>query len=719
MQSVSTHYGLGAPEVRKARRVIDALLHDGKPRLAIEGLVEKSRQPGTDAFERYAGMALDAAGGLALCKAAHLHMMRIEPPSDGKLARLVLDAPTSEIDTTTLEDVENAINRLMGMADALEEGFLANSRAAGGSRMGISLLGSGFLPDKPGYRSAYVELPPLPQQGKADFAFYNEVDWRVVDQVAGNSHMVFQNCLRPNTYQSVMGAYAAPFSDWDVRTRLASILESLELPFRFHYAFDCDVETGHAAVHFELPTESALPAWTGAGPSGAPEPLGENVRPALACYALRLACQLASACFGAGRCIESAFVVGYRNRSDDIALSCSFERDSFVRNVLTAIDDGRLADPALRFDPTALASMLTCESPVRIDLANGEHSNLQPPDDALGVQRNEPWLDERPLDARNRSTFRAKRICDIDTVHYHGAGFEQIEEAKRDSADSVLAAIARLESLVEELDEQLESYTADGSRALYCANPYSRAVVSLVDDDMLVSTHAEMFIHGVADDDANPDPAPCFFRAPSALYHAHMGLSDLYETLGDFEGAERQADACIALAPTTANAHFRKANLLAQQKRYVEAANVLRSALRFAVSDKDCSLLYYHLGLLLWNLDLKHDAVAVFVFSTARSGEYAEKAKKIVQGLKKRPDSPVIVHASTLAAARELARARIPVAPTEEAMELIARAAVGLSCNRAPLASAPYASLLVRRFKGDRVLASTCRSLSLGTSKLA
>ena len=715
VQSVSTYYGLAAPEIRRVRSVVDDLVFGDRPRKAIGELVEQSRRPGAGAFERYAGMALDAAGARVLCETAPLRAMRIVPPSDGKLARIELDAPEEEIDAATLEDVENAVNRLMGMADALEEGFVASSRAAGGARMGISLLGSGFLPDKPGYRSAYVKLPPVPPTGKADTSFFNEVDWRVVDHVASNSHTIFQNCLRPNTYQSIMGAFAPPFSDWDVRTRLASILESLELPFRFRYSFDCDVEKGNAAVHFELPSESALPAWWCAEPAGNLEPLEARSRDALMCHALRLSCQLASACFGAGRCIGRAFVVAYWNRSENVALSCSFERDPFVRNVLTAIDDGSLADPASRFDSRALASLLSCASLVFPDDADAR--DAAPADDGLSSQRVEPWLDERPLDAQAQSTFRARRICDIDTTHYYGPGLEEIEEAKRDSVDSTLAAIAQLENLVARLGDCAEDRAAGGMRALYCANPFARAVISLVDDDVLVSAKAESFIHG--DLHAGDEATPFYFRAPSALYHAHMGLSDLYETLGDFRGAEREADACIALAPTTASAHFRKANLLAQQKRYVEAANVIRSALQFAVSDKDCSLLYYHLGLLLWNLDRKNEAAAVFVFATTRDGEYADRARKVVKGLKRRSDCPVIVHASTLAAARELTRSRIPVAPTETAMSIIAHASVELSCNRAPLAAAPFADMLVRRFKGDRVLAATYRSLAHGTAKLA
>jgi len=208
---------------------------------------------------------------------------------------------------------------------------------------------------------------------------------------------------------------------------------------------------------------------------------------------------------------------------------------------------------------------------------------------------------------------------------------------------------------------------------------------------------------------------PQFFRAPSALFHAHMGLSDLYQRMGDFAGAIAHADACIALAPTTASAYFRKADILAQQTRSAEAMNVLTAGLCCAISKRDCALLYYHLGLLLWCVGRKSDAAAVQVYTSSLQGEFAEKARAVVKSLRTRRSASVIVHASPLAAAREIARARIPLAPNEMARTLIARAAIGLSCANAPEAAAPYVAELTTYLPGDRIIATTSRSIIHGT----
>ena len=160
----------------------------------------------------------------------------------------------------------------------------------------------------------------------------------------------------------------------------------------------------------------------------------------------------------------------------------------------------------------------------------------------------------------------------------------------------------------------------------------------------------------------------------------------------------------------------RKADVLASQKRYHEAANVLTEGLRLAVSPRDCALLYYHLALILWNTDRKREAVAVHVYTTSLAGEYADKAKKVVMSLRKRDDSPVIVYASPLAASREMIRARIPVSPSDAARTLVVKAAVGLSCAGAPEACAPYAAAMASYFRDDRIIASACRSIRFGVN---
>jgi len=66
-----------------------------------------------------------------------------------------------------------------------------------------------------------------------------------------------------------------------------------------------------------------------------------------------------------------------------------------------------------------------------------------------------------------------------------------------------------------------------------------------------------------------------------------------------------------------------------------------------------------------------------------------------------------------------MARARIPVAPSDETRSLVVQAAVGLSCANAPKAAAPYVSAMARYFRNDPVLADAARSIREGCTGLS
>ena len=354
----------------------------------------------------------------------------------------------------------------------------------------------------------------------------------------------------------------------------------------------------------------------------------------------------------------------------------------------------------------------------------------------MDVQRVEVWRDPRPLDEGLQELFLARRVRDVDARHYLGGNEAVIEYAKQDAHDSTIAAIARLESIVDQL-EHLSSTEGeeDDARLLFCDGPYARAVVSLAAVQFDVGSEAEEFLFEDGDqivDEAEsilrgwtlrlhngrtPHAGVRFRRAPDALYHAHMGLSDLYERLGDYRGAEDEADTCIRLAPTVVRAHFRKADILAGQGRFVEAANVILGALPFAVREDDCALLYYHLASFLWNIGNERDAAAVYVYLTSFEGEYAHTAVRTVNELRKRAGDDAVFGDNPTAAAEEMKRAGIPVVPSREAKNLLARAAIGLANAHAPLAAEPYAAALVRFEKGNPTLAITWASLRYGRGK--
>lgn len=712
---------VNAAEIHGMRRVIDQLTLSPTPVKTVTRLIARSNGPRVTPFERYIGMALRDAGGEQLAAFPPQKAVHLVPPSEGHLVQLVCATEPTTQEASLLQSVESTINRLCCIVDAIEDSadFGSPAPAPGERTITISLMGGGFLPERPGYRSAHVLLPEIGSTEQPDIAYLNEVDWRTMDHVAAIARPVFQSTMLPNMHRSFMGGFGPNGSDWDVRTRLAGILGKLELSARLICRFDCDTHAGSVSVRFIAPSAAALPQRVVDEDRKILAGLGDRAPAACMAYLMRLACLLGAACFGSGRHIERAFIAAVREGGSETVLSCSFNRAEFVKHTMTAIDDGALSDPSLRFNPRRIADIM---APERIDFADlaDPQSFVAPPDDGMDANRIPVPLDTRPLPEDMANLFHAKRICDLDTRHENGTGRDVVERARDDSDESIVAAIAHLENLVDKLEGTVFPPDDDAdSRPLYCPNPLSRAMVSLLDEELAVGDQAEAFL-------ANPQLSdtpntvsgrlPRYFRAPAALFDAYMGLSDLYGRLGDFKGAEARADRCIQLAPTSAQAYFRKADILAQLGRYTEAVNVIFSGLRTAIASRDCALLYYHLGLLLWKMGRKRDAAAVQVYASAFDGELAVKARTIIRNLRKRSDSAVVVHASPLAASREMARARIPVAPSDSARTLVVQAAIGLTCANAPLAAAPYAAAMAGYFKDDPIVAGAAASIIHGTS---
>lgn len=742
MEPVSNTH-VNAIDLRRIRELVDEIVMSPAVWQTVPRAIARGKSPQSSAFERYMSRVLVDAGGTDIAPLATRSAMQLAPPGEGHMARITCAVRLAEDERRTVESVQDAINRLCGLADALEDSAdLADSHP--GRVVTISPLGGSYKPERPLYRSAHIPLPPIGANEEPGVAFLNEVDWRALDYVPVTARAVFQSSLLPNMYQGFMGAYAPPGSDWDVRTRLATTLEKLELPLQSAFRFDCSVPDATVALRFSVPPEQSFPRLMQDGCTGLVVPTGNLAREARIVYALRLACLLAAACFGSGRHVEHAQLIADLQGDDGIDLR--FNRHDYIHDVMAAVEDGRLFERDLRFNPESLLEVMRPESiswpeawrqsdavPTGVeapaspagtsDLAGsgdyagsvdhagfGDHAGFCDP--ACCRTRISPHEDDRPLTEELSRIFHAERIRDIDTRHFHGPGERTIEEARFDSDESILAAIASLEQAITGLEAECVPPNDDsGARPLFCSNPLARAVVSLLDDDLSVGREAEEFLNGPRDARRT---GLRYFRAPDALFQAHVGLSDLYARLGDYRGAESEADRCIALAPTTAQSYYLKANALAQQYRYAEAANVLSAGLRVAVSERDCALLYYHLALALWKLGRRQESVSVHVYAMSLAGEYAEKSAAVVRSLRQRKNVPVIVHASPLAATREMARARIPLAPSDEARTLVVQAAIGLSCADAPLAAAPYAAALTRYFRNDAVISATADSIRRG-----
>ena len=713
MKEKTSYNRIGAAEAQALERIMSGLLHAGKPAQSIGQIIERGMNAPETAFEQYAAMLLENAGGSRLASSRYASALKVIQPENGQLAQLVHTGNLSPSLTPTLLAVECALNRLVCIADAISDGISEKDPPHEEPRRSISLLGGGFLGSTAGWRSTRVVLPPLPSTGDITQEYYNEIDWRSTDCVASNARAVFQRSMRPNAYASVEGVRVPSQSDWDVRTRLAQILRALELPHRYSFRFDYDSASHAVSVVFTCPPPSFLPAIMDG--TTADERSSAQAH-AYEAHLLRLACLFVAACFGGGRAIETAIVAGYNASWRRPIITAEFKRDDYVRSVLMAVDSNVIADSALRFDAHAIARLIVATHLDWLGKSkDSRHGVALPPTD-LAARRIEPWEDNRPLPPDAQELFRCTRICDVDTSHYHGGHAGDVDAARRDSDDSSLAAIVRLESLIATLEAETIPPDDDASaRPLYAAHATARLAIGLLDDEMNVAAQAEAFLQGNLEAIPAEDTAPRYFRAPDALFHAHYGLSDLYQRLGDFQGAIVQADRCIALAPTTASAYFRKADILTEQGYLTQAANVLICGLQCTTTDADASLLYFHLGMLLWHLDKQYEAIAVHVYNMSLKGEHANRSKKVVEGLRKREDVPAIAEASPFTASRALQDARLPVAPIN-IRDRIAQATIALANAGSPRAATPYARLYEHHCSNDEIIMAACRSIQQGTA---
>lgn len=703
---------IGAAEALSMERFRDEALYSGDFVSALDNAVKRGCEPDATAFERYAAKLLREAGYSKLARAIRTGAAyRIHPPDNGKLAIIEKPARASDSLDAVLLPVECALNRLICISDAISDGDVEGSPQNREPRRSISILGGAFLSPDGGWRSSLVKLPSLDSPADVTPEYYNEVDWRSTDNVASNSRAVFQRCVRPNSYRTVSDLRVGAHSDWDVRTRLGQILGCLELPHRYSFRFDYDDNTKTVSALFTCPPPHFLPAILGTGEDF--ENRTARAR-AYSAYILRLACLFSAACFGSGTKIGTTVIAGFDSSWEHPLVSARFDRIHFSDSVLSAIDTGELSRPDLRFEPERISRYMDASQLDWIGRREfGATQTISLPILDLRRDRSTSWTSDRCLSPETQRLFRSCRPCDIDTVHYYGPHADGVDLARDDAAESPLSSIIRLESLVDELERQLQPPDGlEGSRPLFADNPFSRLAVSLLDDELTIADQAEAFLHENGDACAVPK-APLYYRAPSALFHARFGLSNLYQIIGDFPAAELQANRCIALAPTTTKAYFRKADVLAEQGKLSEAANVLLTSLRVASLIDESAFLYYHLGMLLWNMERYDEAVYVHVFNTSLKSESSRKSSQVIEGLKQQGTTLPGINLTAYDASHELLRFGYPLAPMNMRHE-ISQAAVLLANDGCLDLAAPYACKY-ERFSSDEIVKAACRSIRFGS----
>ena len=224
-----------------------------------------------------------------------------------------------------------------------------------------------------------------------------------------------------------------------------------------------------------------------------------------------------------------------------------------------------------------------------------------------------------------------------------------------------------------------------GLRPLYCASGASRLAMALVDDD----------------------PAARYRYVYDSQYDAYVSLANLCTDNGDAEHGAAYAEQAIELGPTSPSAYIAAATAESKLGELEKAAEHLKCALRFDVDPASFTYTYYRLAFVLWRMADYRTSLACYqrALPNPRLREMVEEEMRdlmtaaSVESRLEPEDVRGILDA-----------AEIPIAPSDEILEVAARATV-LAADAGFLNLAHSYGQVLSRVVGDDAFASTLASM--------
>lgn len=660
--------GADAPHTgRPAKEVLSAFKEVPLPD-AVDGLLFRVSMaaPGegdVTPFERYAARLLTEADAASLRAIAVEHPLDLRHLSLTGLYWISFDASsmTSEQRACVLR-VESALNRLILVGQAAKDETGASEHA----------------------EEAYAQW-----------------DWQNIRSITRYAEARLAGAEKDNTLLTVNGATGTRGGNWDVCTRFAHACEALVLPYRLEYRFDVDAASGVVVADITLPRPEQMPRSRWVVEAGAWQDCSSQQPAAAAAYALRLAAVIAAAAFGSSVGISRALVNGHEGNLDNkTTLSLEFDRMTFVMGTMPAIKAGKMAAAGTECDPAMLFSLLRPAKYAISPDASGHNLPVEPLKANLPERRIPLAEDTRALPEELAALLRAAEVRDLDVLSVQDAAMtERFHAAMADRDDSPLLATAQLEDIAEKsallTQENLEkarkanpqAAAAGKVKALYCEGVFSRYLIGL-----------------------DGDPQMRYARASDTEQQSRSALSRLYTNMGDNEGGIAQAKACVDLSPSSPSAYQDLITAYVEANRYDLVVDVAKRALRYAVLDDSMSYLYYRLAYAFWQTGQREEAAACYnrVPRTSNMGEPA--ARELADLLREMGDRDPMDNSE---AAAVLRTAGVPLAPTDEAIELMAKAMVGLCDAGMPLAAAPMATL-IGHIKRNDIISAVASSLKAG-----
>ena len=368
-------------------------------------------------------------------------------------------------------------------------------------------------------------------------------------------------------------------------------------------------------------------------------------------------------------------------------LRMDVDREGFIMSVYDVVRKGVLSEPRLTWSVSGIKEQL---SAARLAFTLNERLGLEP----LALPEDEPtdpdaartcpvWEDTRSLTPELAEFLHAERVCDLDVYHlgedpFVGRLREAIALAEGRPAEAA-QQLSDLLGVMSLMDEDT------GLRPLYCASGASRLAMALVDDD----------------------PAARYRYVYDSQYDAYVSLANLCTDNGDAEHGAAYAEQAIELGPTSPSAYIAAATAESKLGELERAAEHLKCALRFDVDPASFTYTYYRLAFVLWRMADYRTSLACYqrALPNPRLREMVEEEMRdlmtaaSVESRLEPEDVRGILDA-----------AEIPIAPSDEILEVAARATV-LAADAGFLNLAHSYGQVLSRVVGDDAFASTLASM--------
>ena len=436
--------------------------------------------------------------------------------------------------------------------------------------------------------------PSLEDCSRIDQFAFNGVT-RYVAAILG--HMTDDNPWRcPGTVE------CKPGGEWDVRTRFAHAVESLNLITRLDYSYRANVVEGTMLVRFGRSRADMMPRRIYIAAADAWHETDERERASWALeHDARIALVLAAACFAAGTGIKRAYVQECQpdpDRGEKLLVTYAFDRAEFMA-------EGTLLARSVSTAP--LSKSVCCEF---VEAHEAEPPLRVAPDDAELRPRDDP----RMLPPALRDLLLADSAAELEVMEEDGDPYTaRIVELREQLATDRQGAYEGLTKLIAELEAKCtvaELMATGPVQTQFCENQLVRLVLPVMEEDRSVR----------------------ILRAPDALYFAQYEVVNLYAEAGDYEAALPEARKLYDLARSSMQSHFVLINVLAHLERFEEIIEVARHGLRIACDRESIGYLFYRLAFAYWNRGRRDLALACYRL-VPKGDTSGQNATEEMQGL--------------------------------------------------------------------------------------